>query len=86
MLKVWNFTKNKLCHRYFDDYLKKMFRTDILVNGTGKIFFIVVLMVGLWLKFQMFRTDILENGTGKIFLIVALMVGLWLKFQMEIVD
>ena len=49
-------------------------------------FLIVVLMVGLWLKFQMFRTNILVNGTGKIFLIVVLMVGLWLKFQMEIVD
>ena len=51
MLKVWDFTKNKLYHRYFDSHLQKMFRTNILKNGKGQIFLIVVLMVGLWLKF-----------------------------------
>ena len=51
MLKVWDFTKNKLYHRYFDNYLQKMFRTNILKNGKGQISSIVVLMVGLWLKF-----------------------------------
>ena len=50
MLKAWAFTKNRLCHRYFDNNLQKIFRTNILQNGTGQIRLIVVLMVGLWLK------------------------------------
>ena len=47
MLKAWDFTKNKLCHRYFDNNLQKMSRTNILDNGTGQILLIVVLMVSL---------------------------------------
>ena len=47
MLKAWDFTKNKLCHRYFDNNLQKMSRTNILDNGTGQILLIVVLMASL---------------------------------------
>ena len=56
MLKLWDFTKNKLCHRYFDNNLQKIFRTSILENGTGQILLIVVLMVGLWLNLFFFLT------------------------------
>ena len=35
---------------YFDNNLQKIFRKNILENGTGQILFIVVLMVGLLLK------------------------------------
>ena len=41
MLKTWDFTKNKLCHRYFDSNLQKIFRTNILKNGTGQILFML---------------------------------------------
>ena len=53
MLKAWDFTKNKLCHRYFNKKLQKIFRTSILENGTGQIPLIVLLMIGIWLKLQM---------------------------------
>ena len=49
MLKAWNFSKNKICHRCFDNNLQKLFRTKILKNSNGKILLIVALMVGLWL-------------------------------------
>ena len=51
MLKVRDFTKNKLCCRHFDNILQKIFRTNIL--GIGRILLIVVLMISLWLKVQM---------------------------------
>ena len=47
-LKAWDFTQNKLCHRYFDNNLHKIFE-----NGTGQIILIFVLMVGLRLRLQM---------------------------------
>ena len=50
MLKAWDFTKNKLCHRYFD-FTKNILPTNILENDTGQI------MVGLWLKLQMGIVD-----------------------------
>ena len=28
MLKAWNFTKNEICYRYFDNNLQKLFRTN----------------------------------------------------------
>ena len=57
MLKAWDFTKNKLCHRYFDNKLQKISQTNILDNGTRQILLIVALMVGLWLQFQMEIVD-----------------------------
>ena len=45
MLKAWDFTKNKFCHRCFDNNLQKIFRTNILENDTGQILLIVVLIV-----------------------------------------
>ena len=57
MLKAWDFTKNKLCYRVFENNLQKIFQTKTLENDTGQIAFIVVLLVGLWLKFQMERVD-----------------------------
>ena len=57
MLKRWDFIKNKPCHRHFDRNLQKIFRTNILDNGTGQIFLIVVLMVVLWLKLQIEKVD-----------------------------
>ena len=47
ILKTWDFTKNKLCHRYFDNNSQKIFRTNILENGIRQIILIVVLMDGL---------------------------------------
>ena len=47
MLKVWDFTKKKLCRKYFDNNLQKIFQTNVRENGTGQI------IVGLWLKLQM---------------------------------
>ena len=47
---VCHFTKSKLCDRYFDNNLWKIFRTNILDIGTGLVILIVILMVGLWLK------------------------------------
>ena len=38
MLKVWNFTTYKLCHRYFDSNLQKNFRTNILESDTTDTF------------------------------------------------
>ena len=52
MLKVWNFAKNKLCHRCIDNNLQKIFRTNILENGTRFILLIVFLLVDVWLKLQ----------------------------------
>ena len=57
MCKAWDFTKNKFCHRYFDNNLQKIFQTNIFENGTGQIPLIVVLMAGLWLKLQMEKVD-----------------------------
>ena len=56
MLKAWNFTKNKICHRIFDNNLQKLFRTKIK-NSKGQILLIVVLMVSLWFKIQMEIVD-----------------------------
>ena len=53
MLKAWDFTKNKLGHRYFNKKSKKIFRTNNLENGTGQILLVVVLMISIWLKLQM---------------------------------
>ena len=50
MLKAWDFTENKLCHRCFDSNFQITFRTNILENGTGQMLLIVVLMVSLRLK------------------------------------
>ena len=49
--------QNKLCHKYFDDNLQKIFRTNIIENGTGQILLVVILWVGLWLKLQMETVD-----------------------------
>ena len=49
ILKAWNFTKNKLHHRCFDNDLQKNFRTNILESDTKQIILSVVLMVGLCL-------------------------------------
>ena len=35
MLKAWDFTKNKLCHKYFDNNLQEIFQTNILENSNG---------------------------------------------------
>ena len=50
MLKAWNFTKNRLRHRYFGNNLYKIYRTNILENTAGYILLTVVLTVGLCLK------------------------------------
>ena len=42
-----DFTKNKLCHRCFDNNLQKNFEANILEDGTGQILLIVALMVDL---------------------------------------
>ena len=57
MLKAWDFTKDKLCHRYFDNNRQKIFRTNILENRTRQILLTVVLMVDLWLKLQIEIVD-----------------------------
>ena len=57
MLKAWDFTKNKHCHRCFENNLQKIFQTKILESGTGQITFLVVLIVGLWLKLQIERVN-----------------------------
>ena len=57
MLKALDFTKKKLCHKYFDSNLSKIFQTNILENGIEHILFIVVLIVGIWLKLQMELVD-----------------------------
>ena len=57
MWKTWDFTKNKLCHKYFDNNLKEILQTNIIENVTGQIFFIVALVVGLLLKLQMEIVD-----------------------------
>ena len=57
MLKVWHFTKNKICRRCFDNILQKLFRTKIFKNSNGQILLIVVLLFGLWLNLQMERVD-----------------------------
>ena len=54
LLKV---TKNKLYHRYFDNKLQKIFRTNILENDTRQILLVVALMVNLYLKLQMEKVD-----------------------------
>ena len=57
MVKARDFTKNKLYHRYFGNNLQKIFRANILENGTGQILLIIVLIVGLWLKLQVEIVD-----------------------------
>ena len=57
MLKAWDFTKNRLCHRYFDNNLQKIFGAIVLQTDTGQIRLIVVLTVGLWLKLQIEIVD-----------------------------
>ena len=57
MLKAWDFTKNILRHICIDNNLQKIFRTNILENGTGQILLIFVLMVDIWLKLQMKIAD-----------------------------
>ena len=52
MLKWWNFVKNKICHLYFDNYLRKLSQTKILKSSNGKIFLRVLLMFALWLKLK----------------------------------
>ena len=47
MLKAWDFTKNKLCHRYFDNNLQTFSEQIFLRMKSDK------LMVGSWLKLQM---------------------------------
>ena len=47
MLKAWNFTKNKICHRIFDNSLQKLFPTKILKKSNGQMLLVAVLMVGL---------------------------------------
>ena len=49
MLIAWNFIKNKICHRFFDNNLQKLFRTKILKNSNELI---VVSMVYLWLEME----------------------------------
>ena len=57
MLKSWNFTKNKVCHRCFHNNLQKLFRKKIYKNSNGHILLIVVLMVSVRLKLQMEIAD-----------------------------
>ena len=57
LLKAWNFTENKICHRCFDNNLQKPFRTKILKNSNRETLLIVALMVGLLLKLQMEIVD-----------------------------
>ena len=57
MLKAWDFTKNKLFHRHFDNNLQKIFRKNIFEIRTGQILLIIVLSVGLWLNLQMEMVD-----------------------------
>ena len=57
MLKAWNFTKNKIYHKCFDNNLKKLFGTKILKNSNEQIILIVALMVRLWPKLQMEIVD-----------------------------
>ena len=52
MLKSWDFTKNKLCHKYFENNLQKIYRTNILKKWHQTNTFDSFLMVGLWLKLQ----------------------------------
>ena len=43
VLKGKNFIKNKLRHKYFDNRLLKILRTNTLENNTGQILLIVFL-------------------------------------------
>ena len=54
VLKAWNFTKNRLCHRYFDNNLQKIFRTNILRKKCpySELF---------WCLFSRIRTRITPN-------------------------
>ena len=51
MTKAWDVTKNKLCHRRFDNNLQIIFQTNIHENGTKQIFLIVVLVVDVFFLF-----------------------------------
>ena len=57
MVEASDFTKNKHCHRCFDNNLQNFFHKNILENGTGQILLIVILIVSLWLKLQMEIVD-----------------------------
>ena len=57
ILKAWNFAKNKICHRYFDNNFKKLFWTKILKISNRQILLKIVLMVGLVLKIEMEIVD-----------------------------
>ena len=46
ILKLWNFTENKLCHRCFDNNLQKIIQTNI----TREILLRVNSMVALCLE------------------------------------
>ena len=45
MLGAWNYTENKLHHRCLENDFKKIFRTNILENGTRQILLIVALIM-----------------------------------------
>ena len=47
ILKAWNCTNNKICHRCFHNNLQKLFRTKVFKNHDGQILLIVVLVVSL---------------------------------------
>ena len=57
MFKAWNYTKNNLHHKWIDNNLQKILRTNIPQNVTGQILLMIVWMVGIcldiWPKFQM---------------------------------
>ena len=57
MLKAWDFSKKNSATDALILICRKIFRANILENGTGQMLLIVVLMVGLWLKFQMKIVD-----------------------------
>ena len=45
ILNAHKFNKNEICHRCFDNNLKKIFRTNILENASGQILLVAILMV-----------------------------------------
>ena len=36
MVKAWDFTKNNLCHRYFDNNLQKIFKQIFLIMARDR--------------------------------------------------
>ena len=57
MLKVYDFTKNRLCRKCVDNKLQKMLRTNIVENGTGQI-----LLTLIWVAFLGVRFEVGEGG------------------------